>query len=145
MAGAVGGGAGAHRRLLAVFLHVAAERALIDTAVFGPAERHAVMFQFVNRRDRLAAHVFDGVLIAQPVRPFDGVVHVPAPVILAHVAQRGADAALRRNGMAARREHLGDAGGFQTSGAHAERGAQAGPAGADDHHVIGMVHHVIGP
>ena len=145
VAGAVGGGAGAHRGRLAVFLHVAAERALVDPPVFGAAERHAVMFQLVDRRDRLAAHVFDGVLVAQPVRPFDGVVHVPAPVVLAHVAERGADAALRRDGVAAGRKHLGDAGGLQTGGAHAERRAQAGSAGADDDHVVGVVDDVVGP
>jgi hypothetical protein len=33
------------------------------------------------------AHIFDGVLIAQPVRALDGVVHMKAPVILAHVAE----------------------------------------------------------
>ena len=130
--------------VLAVLRHVAAERALVDLALLGAAERHAEMFQLVDRRDRLAAHVFDGVLVAEPVRPLDGVVHVPAPVVLAHVAERGADAALRRHGVAARREHLGDAGGLQAGGAHAEGGAQAGPAGADHHHVVGVVDDVVG-
>ena len=143
VAGAVGGGAGAHRRRLAVILHVAAERALVDAAVLGAAERHAVVFQLVNRRDGRAAHVFDGVLIAQPVRPFHGVVHVPAPVVLAHVAERGADAALRRDGVAAGGEHLGDAGGGQPGRADAEGGAQPRPAGAHHHHVIGVVDHLV--
>src|ERR1700722_6331145 len=110
MAGAIGGGTGAHRRFLAIVLHVAAEWTLIDTSVLGAAERHAVMFQFVNRRNGFPAHVFDGVLVTQPVRPLDGVVHVPAPVVLAHVAQCRADAALRRDGMATRWKHFGDAG-----------------------------------
>ena len=144
VAGAVGGGAGAHRRRLAVILHVAAERALVDAAVLGAAERHAVMLELVDRRDRLAAHVFDGVLVAEPVRPLHGVVHVPAPVVLAHVAERRADAALRRDGVAAGGEHLGDAGGFQAGRADAEGGAQPGPAGADHHHVIGVVDDGIG-
>jgi hypothetical protein len=71
------------------------------------------MLQFDNRRDGFAAHIFDGVLIAQPVRALDGVVHVPAPVVLAHVAERGGNAALRGNGVRAGRENLGDAGGLQ--------------------------------
>ena len=102
------------------------------------------MLQLVHRRHRLAAHIFDGVLVAEPVRPLHGVVHVPAPVVLAHVAERGADAALRGDGVAAGREHLGDAGGLQPGRAHAERGAQAGAAGADHHHVIGVVDDVVG-
>src|SRR6202035_569168 len=68
--------------------------------------------------------VFDRVLVAEPVRTLDGVVHVPAPVVLAHVAERGRDAALRSNGVRAGRKHFGDAGGAQTRS-----------AGADHHHV----------
>ena len=102
------------------------------------------MLELDDRRDRLAAHVFDGVLVAQPVRPLDGVVHVPAPVVLAHVAERGADAALGRHGVAAGREDLGDAGGLQARLAHAEGGAQAGAAGADHDDVVGVVDDAVG-
>ncbi len=109
MAGAVGGGAGAvGRRPLAVFHHVPAERPLIDLPGFGARERHAEMLQFDDRRDRLAAHVFDRVLVAEPVRALDRVVHVPAPVVVAHVAERGGNAALRGDGVAAGREHLAE-------------------------------------
>ena len=94
------------RGALAVFLHVAAERPLIDLPDLGARERHAEMLELDDRRDRLAAHVFDRVLVAEPVRPLDRVVHVPAPVVVAHIAERGGDAALRRDGMAAGREHL---------------------------------------
>ena len=113
MAGTVGGGAGALRLALAVVQRHAAERPLIDLAVLGARERHAPMLQFVDRLGRVAHHVFDGVLVAEPVRPLDGVVHVPAPVVLVHVAERRRDAALRRHRMRAGRKHLGDAGGAQ--------------------------------
>ena len=99
VAGAVGGGAGALRDALAVVGGHAAEGALIDLAVLGAREGHAVMLELVDRGRRLAAEIFDGVLVAEPVRPLDGVVHVPAPVVLAHVAERGGDAALRRDGV----------------------------------------------
>ena len=105
MAGAVGGGAGALRGALAVMGGHAAERALIDLAVVLPArERQAPMFELVDRLGRAAAHVFDGVLVAEPVGALDGVVHVPAPVVLAHIAERGGDAALRRDRVRAGRE-----------------------------------------
>ena len=71
------------------------------------------MLELVDRVGRLAAQIFDGVLVAEPVRPLDGVVHVPAPVVRAHIAERRGDAALRRDGVRAGREHLGDAGGAQ--------------------------------
>src|SRR5262249_25271098 len=56
----------------------------------------------------------------------------------------GADAALRRHGVAASGEHLGDAGRAQALLGHAEGGAQSGAAGTDDDHVVGMVDDRIG-
>ena len=56
-----------------------------------------------------------------------------------HVAERGRDAALRRDRMRAGREHLGDAGGAQARLAAADHGAQARAAGADDDDVVGVV------
>ena len=136
VAGAVGGGAGAlRRRAFAVLRGHAAERALVDLAFLGARERHALVLEFDDRRDRLAAHVLDRVLVAQPVRTLDGVEEVVAPVVLAHVAERGRDAALRRHGVRARREHLGDAGGLQALLGQAEGGAQARATGADHDHV----------
>src|SRR5262245_64856048 len=113
MAGAVGGGAGALRDALAVMRGHTAERTLVDLAVVAARERQAPMLELVDRVGRAAAHVLDGVLVAEPVSALDGVVHVPAPVVLAHIAERGGDAALRRDGVGARREHLGDAGGLE--------------------------------
>jgi hypothetical protein len=69
VAGAVGGGAGALRGALAVVRGHAAERTLVDLAVLGAAERHALVLQLDDRGDRLAAHVLDRVLVAQPVLP----------------------------------------------------------------------------
>ena len=90
-----------------------AKRSLIDFAIGGAGERHTIMLQLNHRRNRFPAHVFDGILVAQPVRTFYGVVHVPAPVILAHIAQGRADAALCRHGMASGGENLSHASRFQ--------------------------------
>ncbi len=98
---------------------------LIDAAVLGARERHAVVLELDDRGRRLLAHELDGILVAEPVRALDGVVHVPAPIILAHVAERRGDAALRRHGVAARREDLGEAGGGETGLGQTEGGAQA--------------------
>ena len=97
------------------------------------------MLKLDDRCRRLLAHELDGILIAEPVRAFDGVVHVPAPVILAHVAERRADAALGCDRVAARRKELGDAGGSEARFGKTEGGAQAGAAGADHDHVVAVI------
>ena len=109
VAGAVGGGAGSLCRAFAEASCHAAKRPLIYFTVFRAGERHTVMLQFDHGIRCFLAHVLDCVLVTQPVRTFDGVVHMPAPVVLAHVAQRCADAALRGNRVAARRKYLCDA------------------------------------
>ena len=144
VAGAVGGGAGAQGRPLAVVHRHAAEGALQDLAVVVAREGHAPMLELVDGFRRALAEIFDGVLIAEPVRPLHRVIHVPAPIVRAHIAERRGDAALRRNGMRAGGEHLGDAGGAQASFARADHGAQARAAGADHHHVVGVVDDWIG-
>jgi hypothetical protein len=145
MPGAVGGGGGAlHRRPFAHILHVAAERALIDGAARIAAERDAVMFELVHRGRRLADHIFDRVLVAQPVRSLDGIVHVPRPVVGRVVAERGGDSALRGDGVAAGREDLGDAGGLEALFGRAHGCAEAGSAGADDHDVVDVVDDLVG-
>ena len=145
VAGAVGGGAGALRgRAFAEIGGHAAERALIDLAFLGAREGHAVMLQLIDGGGRVAAEIFDGVLVAEPVGALHRVVHVPAPVVRPHIAERGRDAALRRDRMRAGREHLGDAGRLQSRFGAAERGAQARSARPDHHHVIGVIGERIG-
>ena len=136
VAGAVGGGAGAVRLLLAVVEGHAAEGALVDLAVGRARERHAVMLELDDGARPLLAQVFDRVLIAQPVRPLDGVVHVPAPVVFLHVAERRRDAALGRHRVAAGGEELADARGLQPGFGEAQRRAQARAARAHHHHVV---------
>ena len=144
VAGAVGGGASALGLALAEIGGHAAEGALKDLAVLGAREGHAPMFELVNRLRRVTAEIFDGILVAEPIRSLHRVVHVPAPVVGAHIAERRGNAALRRHGVGAGGEHLGDASGAEPRLAAADHGAQARAAGADHHHVIGMVDDRIG-
>ena len=140
VAGAVGGGARAlRRRAFAVIRRHAAERPLIDLAVLGAREGHAVVLELVDGVGRVAAQIFDGVLIAEPVGALDGVVHVPAPIVRPHVAERRGDAALRGNRMRARRKHLRDARRLEPGFGAAERRPQACATGADDDDVIRMI------
>ena len=132
VAGAVGGGAGALDRLLAVVRGVAAERALVDRAVRVAVERHAEVLELVDDVRRLAAHELDRVLVAEPVAALDGVVEVVVPVVLAHVAERSADPALRRDRVRAGREHLGQDGDVEPGEREPQRRLHPRAAGADD-------------
>src|SRR5450432_192535 len=122
VAGAIGGGAGALRGALAVMRGHAAERALIDFAILLSRERQAPMLEFIDGLRRVAAEIFNGILVAEPVGALDGVIHVPAPVVFAHIAERSGDAALRRDGVRARRKYLGDASGAQARFTAADHG-----------------------
>jgi hypothetical protein len=144
VAGTVGRGTGALHRLLAVVGGVAAERTLVDRAVGVAVERHAEVLELVDDLRRLAAHELDRVLVAEPVGALDGVEEVVVPVVLAHVAQRGTDAALRSHGVRARREHLGKNGHVQAGTRQLQRGAHAGAAGADDDDVELALRDVVG-
>src|SRR5437016_13502180 len=99
---------------------MATERPLINQAVLGARERHAEMLELDDRFHRVSAHVFDRVLVAEPVGALDRVVHVLAPIVLAHITERGANAALRRDGVAAGRNDLADAFALEPRGIHAE-------------------------
>src|SRR5579883_2926219 len=105
------------RRALAVLDRVPAEWPLVDLAFRCPRERHAHMLEFEHGGSCFAAHVLDGVLVAEPVRPFDSVVHVPTPIVFAHITERRADSALRRHSVATRGIDLADAGGLEAGGA----------------------------
>ena len=129
VAGPVSGGAGTlHGRAFAEFRGVAAEGTLIDLALFGAREGHAVMLKLVNRLGRFAGEVFHRIGIAQPVRALDRVIHMPLPVVGAHVAQGRGDATLRRHRVAAGREHLRDTGRAQPLLRHAQSRAQTSTA-----------------
>ncbi len=104
--GTVGRRRGACRLLAAEVFRLAAKRTLINTAVIKTGERQAHMFQLKNRFRAGLTHIFDGVLVADIVRPFYGVVHVPFPVIFMGITERDGDATLRGNGMGTGRENF---------------------------------------
>ena len=143
VAGAVRRRAGALDRGLTIVLGHAAKGTLIDLAIFRAGERHAPVLQLVHSGGRVAAQVLDGVLIAQPVRPLDGVEHVPAPVVLAHVAERRRNPALRRDRVRAGGKDLGDAGRLQARLRAAQSRAQARASGADHHHVELVIDEIV--
>ena len=135
VSGAIGRGTGTLHGLFAEVGRVAAKWALIDRAVRVAIEWHAEVFELVHRVSGLAAHELDGVLVTQPIRPLDGVVHVPVPVVFAHVPQRCADAALCGHRVRAGRKHLGQHCDGKPRVGELERATHTGTAGPHDHHV----------
>src|SRR5579871_2557279 len=144
VAGAVGGGAGALSDSFAELGRHAAERSLVDLARLGAGERHAPMVQFIDRGRRLAAHIFDRILVAEPIGALDRVVHMPPPIVGPHVAEGGGDAALRGDRMRAGREHFRDARRAQAGLGATDARAQAGAAGADHDDIERVVRYRIG-
>ena len=145
VAGPVGRGAGALGwRAFAKLRGHATKRALIDAAILGPAEGDAVVFELVDGGGRIAAQVFDRVLVAEPVGALDGVEHMPLPAVGPHVAERGGHATLRRDRVRAGREDLRDARRFQTCLGRTQGRAQSSAAGADHDHIEGVIRNGIG-
>ena len=132
VAGAVSHGTGAFYGTFTEFGSMAAEGALVDFAAFHAVERHAHVFQLNHGFGRAAAHEFDGVLVAEPVGAFHGVVHMPIPAVFLHIAQRGGNAALRGHGVGAGGKYFGEHGGVEAGFGELQRRTQAGTAAAND-------------
>ena len=64
MTGAVGRCASALGNAFAVIGGHATKRALVNVAILSTGKWHAVVFEFDHRRNGLAAHVLDSVLVA---------------------------------------------------------------------------------
>uniref|UniRef100_A0A2M3ZLN8 Uncharacterized protein n=1 Tax=Anopheles braziliensis TaxID=58242 RepID=A0A2M3ZLN8_9DIPT len=79
---------------LAVLQTLSTESSLIDLAIGGTRERHAVVFQLNHGLRCLARHVVDCILIAQPIRTLHRIVHVPLPIVLLHITEGRINASL---------------------------------------------------
>ena len=143
MPGAIRRGAGALRDALAKVRRHATEGTLVDAPLGGARKRQAIVLKFDDCGGGLLAHELDRILIAEPVRAFDRVIHVPAPVILAHVAEGGADSALGRHRVAARRKELGDTRRRKSRLRKPEGGAQPRTSRADHDDVVAVVDPVV--
>jgi hypothetical protein len=75
------------------------EGSLVDLTVCGPRKRNAVVLKFNNGRGSFFAHETNGFLIAKPIGPLHRVVHVPSPIIFAHIGECGTHPTLRRHRM----------------------------------------------
>ena len=87
MTGTVGNRTCTFYRAFTVFGSMAAERTLVDFATFHTVKRHTHVFQLNYGFRRCAAHKLNRILVAQPVRTFHGIVHMPIPTVFLHITQ----------------------------------------------------------
>ena len=113
-----------NRRAFTELGRVTTERTLVNLTLFSPREWHTVVLELVNRLGRFTGKVFHRIRIAEPIRPFDRVIHMPLPVIRPHIGQGRRNTTLRRNRVRACGEHFGDTRSAQALLRHAKRGAQ---------------------
>ena len=70
-----------HRGAFAHILHMPAKGPLIDGTIGIAREWHARMFKLINRSRCLTHHIFNGVLVAEPIGALDRVIHMPGPMV----------------------------------------------------------------
>ena len=101
MAGAVSCRASTGRLpALTEIFRLPAKRSLIDATLFGSRERQTHVLQLEDRLGADRAHVLNRVLIADVVRAFYGVIHMPPPVVLwIRTGDRAGNTTLRRHSM----------------------------------------------
>jgi len=81
----------------------------------------------------------DGILVSQPVAALDGVVCVPPPIVVVHIAEGSVDAALSCNCVRPGGEQLRDAGGLESLLDESEGSPEAGSSSPDYDCVEGVV------
>merc|ERR1712093_21258 len=138
--GSVGsGGASVGLSTLAVLERLTTKGALVDLALLGSGEGNTEVLELDDGVGRLSAHVVNSVLVAEPVGTLDGVVHMPSPVVLGHVAKSSVDTTLSGDSVGSGGEELCDAGGVEAGLCETEGGSQAGTTGADDDGIVLVV------
>ena len=90
-------------------LGLTTKRALVDTTFFGTGERQTHMIQLEHRFRADITHVFDSVLVTDVIGTFNGIVHVPAPIIVGIGRRdRTGDTALGGYSVRTGREYFGN-------------------------------------
>src|SRR5690606_35224328 len=95
------------------------------------------MIQFKNRLGTYRTHVLDRVLVTNVVRPLDGVIHMPAPIIVRiRTSDCASNPALSRHRMGTSRKHFGDTGSLDARLSQLKRRAHTRTTTADNDGVI---------
>ncbi len=140
VSGSVGGGAASvSLSTLSEILRLSTESTLIDLSVLGSREWASVILQLNDGSWCLSRHVVNSILVSKPIRTLHGVVHVPSPVILVHVAKSGVDSSLCGYGVGSSWEELGNTSSVESSLGKTESCAKTSSTGTDDDGIILVV------
>ena len=121
----------------------AAEGPLIDFSLFGAGKRNAIMLKFINGSRCMLTKIFDGVLVAEPIRPLYGIIHVPAPIIFAHIAKGCRNPTLGGHGMGTGWKYFGNTCRLKARLSCTKCGTKPCAAGAHHHNIISVVNQLI--
>lgn len=111
----------------------------LHLAIVCSREWASVVLQFDNRSWCFSGHVMDRILISQPIRSLDGIVHMPSPIVLVHVPQSGIDTSLCSYSVTSGWEELRYTGSVETSFGKTEGCSQTSSTGTDDNRIVLMV------
>jgi hypothetical protein len=117
--------------------------ALVDLSLVCAAEGHSVVLELDDGSRCFFCHVLNGILISEPVSTLHGVVVVPPPIVLTHVAQSGVDATLSSHSVGASGEKLGDAGSLEAIFNEAYSGSKASASRTDNKGIVSVVNYFI--
>ena len=106
MTGSVGCSTGPLDGLFTHIRRVSTEGALINGSVGIAIKRHSKVLKLIDHLGCLTAHKLNGILVTKIVRALYRIEHMPIPIVVAHIAQRGANPALGRHRVGARWEDL---------------------------------------
>ena len=81
----------------------------------------------------------DCILVSQPIRTLDRIVHMPPPIVLVHVSKRSIDTALGCDGMTSCREELRYTCSVEASLGKTKGCSKTSPTSADNNRIILMI------
>lgn len=128
---------------LAEVVALTTESPLVDLTLLGTGERHTVVLELDNGGGGLATHVVDGILVTKPIATLDGVVRMPAPIIIVGIAKRGIDTTLGSDSVRSGGEQLGNASGLVALLGETEGSAEARTTGTDDDAIVGVINDIV--
>ncbi len=144
MTGSIGSGtASMSLASLSVLKRLSTKGTLVNLSIFRSGKGHSKGFKLNHRLGSLSAHVVNRILITKPITSLDSVVHVPPPIVLAHVSKSGVNSSLCRNGVGSRWEELGDTGRLESGFTKSHGSSQSTTTGTDDNGIVFVVYHSI--
>jgi len=119
------------------------ESSLIYFSFLRPREWKTVSLKLQDGFRSFATHVFNGVLVTEPVRTFNCIIRMPPPIIFRHITQRCIDAALCCDCVRPRGEKFGNTSCFQTLFNTTDSSSKPGAASTNNNSIELMIDYLV--